>query len=157
MKTDAGFSDPLVSDTPLPFRTLCARIHGRIATFLDAQDVPDRVKSVQEQTRVSLDVIGEALDRYRWVVIMWRTEANLGLTSMVVCHNSLWRITAGRIVWSSLYFTFVLYMTAASPIPPTLPPTPRLPYNAYISKMHTRSQKWRILSREALQYTRWPC
>ncbi|KAJ4368252.1 3'-phosphoadenosine 5'-phosphosulfate sulfotransferase [Neocucurbitaria cava] len=64
MNTAAGFSDPLVTDTPLPFHELCARIHGRIAVFLDAEDVSDRVKSVQEQTRVSLNVIDQALEQY---------------------------------------------------------------------------------------------
>jgi FAD synthetase len=67
MNTATGFSEPLVADTPLPFRDLCARIHDRIAAFLDAKDVSERVKSVQVQTRVSLDVIEEALARYRWV------------------------------------------------------------------------------------------
>lgn len=64
MNTDSGFSDPLVSDTPLPFHELCARIHDRITTFLDARDVSERVKNVQEQTRLSLDIIAEALEQY---------------------------------------------------------------------------------------------
>ncbi|KAI4623004.1 uncharacterized protein J4E87_006097 [Alternaria ethzedia] len=65
MYTASGFSDPLVSDTPLPFDELCTRINDRIVTFLDATDVSDRVKNVQEQTRTSLRVIGEALEKYR--------------------------------------------------------------------------------------------
>jgi FAD synthetase len=65
MNTATGFSEPLVTDTPLPFHELCARIHDRIAAFLDAKDASERVKSVQEQTRVSLGVIDEALTRYR--------------------------------------------------------------------------------------------
>ncbi|KAI4689957.1 uncharacterized protein J4E84_004138 [Alternaria hordeiaustralica] len=64
MNTASGFSDPLVSDTPLPFDELCTRINDRIVTFLDATDVSDRVKNVQEQTRTSLRVIGEALEKY---------------------------------------------------------------------------------------------
>ncbi|KAF1943007.1 adenine nucleotide alpha hydrolases-like protein [Clathrospora elynae] len=64
MNTASGFSDPLVSDTPLPYHELCARIHDRIATFLDAKDVSDRVKDVQEQTRASLHVIELALEQY---------------------------------------------------------------------------------------------
>jgi hypothetical protein len=73
MNTASGFSDPLVTDTPLPFHELCARIHDRIATFLDAKDVSDRFKNVQEQTRVSLAVIEKALEQYRLVVAMWGT------------------------------------------------------------------------------------
>jgi FAD synthetase len=68
MNAASGFSEPLVTDTPLPFHELCAKIHDRIAAFLDATDVPDRVKSVQEQTRISLDVIGKALAQYRWAI-----------------------------------------------------------------------------------------
>lgn len=64
MNTDSGFSDPLVTDTPLPFRDLCARIHDRIAAFLDASDVSERVKNVQQQTLVSLEVIDQALEQY---------------------------------------------------------------------------------------------
>ncbi|KAF1839418.1 adenine nucleotide alpha hydrolases-like protein [Decorospora gaudefroyi] len=65
MNTASGFSDPLVTDTPLPFPELCARIHDRIRTFLDAKNVSDRIRNVQAQTRISLDVIGEALEQYR--------------------------------------------------------------------------------------------
>ncbi|KAH7398359.1 hypothetical protein BKA66DRAFT_407402 [Pyrenochaeta sp. MPI-SDFR-AT-0127] len=64
MNTASGFSDPLVTDTPLPFHQLCARIHDRIASFLDAQDASGRVRSLQEQTRISLDVIDRALEQY---------------------------------------------------------------------------------------------
>lgn len=71
MNIAAGFPEPLVNDTPQPFHSLCARIHNRIAAFLDAKDVSDRVKSVQGQTRVALGVIDEALERYRWVAITY--------------------------------------------------------------------------------------
>jgi hypothetical protein len=68
MNTATGFAEPLVHDTPPPFHELCARIHDRISAFLDAKDAPERLKGVQEQTRVALRVIEEALARYRWVV-----------------------------------------------------------------------------------------
>jgi FAD synthetase len=71
MNAASGFSDPLVTDTPLPFHELCARIHERIGAFLDAKDVSDRVKNVQEQTRISLQVIAKALELYRFVTAMW--------------------------------------------------------------------------------------
>jgi FAD synthetase len=64
MNSASGFPDPLVSDTPLPFHQLCTRINDRITTFLDAKNVPDRVKNVQQQTQTSLRVIAEALERY---------------------------------------------------------------------------------------------
>jgi FAD synthetase len=67
MNSASGFSEPLVTDTPLPFHELCARIHDRIAAFLDATDVSERVKSVQQQTRDSLAIIDSALEQYRWV------------------------------------------------------------------------------------------
>lgn len=70
MNSATGFAEPLVCDTPLPFHELCARIHDRIAAFLDARDVSQRVKNVQGQTREALSVIEEALARYRWVFRM---------------------------------------------------------------------------------------
>jgi hypothetical protein len=73
MNTASGFPDPLVTDAPLPFHELCARIHDRIAAFLDAKDVSERFRNVQEQTRISLDAIGRALEQYRLVVTMWGT------------------------------------------------------------------------------------
>jgi FAD synthetase len=73
MNTASGFSDPLVTDTPLPFHELCARIHDRIAAFVDAKDVSDRFKNVQQQTRISLAVIEKALEQYRLVMAMWGT------------------------------------------------------------------------------------
>ncbi|KAF2645559.1 adenine nucleotide alpha hydrolases-like protein [Massarina eburnea CBS 473.64] len=58
-------AEPLVSDTPQPFPELCASIHARVAAFLEEKDVSERVKSLQAQTRASLDVIAEALERYK--------------------------------------------------------------------------------------------
>lgn len=62
--TALGFEEPLVTDTPRPFPEQCARIHERIDAFLGAKDVSERIKSVQEQTRVALSVIEKALDQY---------------------------------------------------------------------------------------------
>jgi FAD synthetase len=66
--TANGPASPLVSNTPLPFPQLCARIHDRIAAFLEKSDESPRLKSVQEQTRISLGIIEQALDQYRYVV-----------------------------------------------------------------------------------------
>lgn len=91
MNTAAAFPEPLVSDTPLPFHDLCARIHDRIAAFLAAEGVSDRVKSVQHQTRVSLDVIDQALGQYRWVTMERggaNGEAAPRLTAAVVYQSS---------------------------------------------------------------------
>jgi FAD synthetase len=77
MNTASGFSDPLVTDTPLPFHELCTRIHDRIAAFLAAEHVSNRVKNVQEQTRISLGVISEALEKYRLVMTVGRNTWKL--------------------------------------------------------------------------------
>ncbi|KAF2188130.1 adenine nucleotide alpha hydrolases-like protein [Zopfia rhizophila CBS 207.26] len=55
---------PLVPDTPLPLPRLCAKVHDRVVAFLDEKDISPQLKSTQDQTRMSLDVICEALDRY---------------------------------------------------------------------------------------------
>ncbi|KAF1969670.1 adenine nucleotide alpha hydrolases-like protein [Bimuria novae-zelandiae CBS 107.79] len=58
-------SSPLVAPAPQPFPELCARIHARVAAFLDEQHDSERLKSLQAQTRISLDIICEALEKYR--------------------------------------------------------------------------------------------
>jgi hypothetical protein len=98
MNTASGFSDPLVSDTPLPFDELCTRINDRIVTFLDATDVSDRVKNVQEQTRTSLSVIGEALEKYRLVLTMRGDVRKLGTDGYVVYQSSPYPIMAVKTV-----------------------------------------------------------
>lgn len=70
-------ASPLVSDSPLPFPELCARIHGRITAFLGEKNVSARVKSVQEQTAMSLGVIAEALDKYTYAVLL-RLRKDIG-------------------------------------------------------------------------------
>ena len=65
---------PLVTDTPLPFPQLCAKIHERINTFLEEKNASPRLKGVQEQTRISLQVIAKALDQYRYVVAAPRSS-----------------------------------------------------------------------------------
>lgn len=65
--TALGFEEPLVTDTPRPFPEQCARIHERINVFLGAKDVSERAKNVQEQTRIALGIIEQALDQYRLV------------------------------------------------------------------------------------------
>ena len=51
-----------------PLRKLCTAVHDRIEAFLQ-EDVPtERLRKVQAQTRISLGIIQEALDRYRSIV-----------------------------------------------------------------------------------------
>ena len=60
-------ASPLVHEnTPPSFPHLCARIHDRVQAFLDEQAASERLKSLQQQTRISLDVISEALDKYKY-------------------------------------------------------------------------------------------
>lgn len=57
-----------VTNGVTPFADLCAHICARVDNFL-GDDLPtDRLRSTQEHTRTSLDVIAEALDRYRSAV-----------------------------------------------------------------------------------------
>jgi FAD synthetase len=46
---------------------VCARIHGKVEAFLHAEPKTERVRAVQTQTRRSLNVIEEALRKYRYV------------------------------------------------------------------------------------------
>jgi FAD synthetase len=109
MNTASGFSDPLVSDTPLPFHELCARIHGRIATFLDAKDVSDRVKNVQQQTRISLDVIGRALEQHRLVMAARVGHCRRGRTDS---HRSLPELSLSWNGGKDCLVLLILYLCA---------------------------------------------
>jgi FAD synthetase len=63
-------ASPLVADSPLPSPDVCAKIYERINAFLAEEPDSQRLKSLQKQTRISLDVISEALDRYRYASVM---------------------------------------------------------------------------------------
>ena len=99
MNTAFGSSEPLVADTPLPFPEQCARIHDRIAAFLEEETVSDRVKRVQEQTRIALGVIDEALGQYRWVVTESWHDPRADMYT--VYQSSLWLTMEEKIVLSS--------------------------------------------------------
>ncbi len=47
---------------------LCARIHEKVEAFLNAEPRNERLRAVQAQSRISLDVIEEALQKYRSVL-----------------------------------------------------------------------------------------
>ena len=44
---------------------ICAQVHERLETFLASEPRNERLRSVQEQSRLSLRIIEEALERYR--------------------------------------------------------------------------------------------
>lgn len=43
----------------------CERVHKRVCELLERPPGSERVRQVQQQTRISLGVIGEALEKYR--------------------------------------------------------------------------------------------
>ena len=47
-----------------PLRTLCAQLHSQVMAFLDEHFKSANLQAVQAQTRRSLQIIQEALDRY---------------------------------------------------------------------------------------------
>ncbi|KAL8742031.1 MAG: hypothetical protein Q9190_005425, partial [Brigantiaea leucoxantha] len=52
------------NDEPFALRSLCATLHAQITAFLQ-EDVPtERLRNVQAQTRNSLTIIQNALNRY---------------------------------------------------------------------------------------------
>jgi len=48
---------------------LCAQVHARLEAFLASTPDTERLRRVQEQSRRSLKVIEEALQRYRFVFV----------------------------------------------------------------------------------------
>lgn len=55
----------LIPENPVELEALCGRVHSRITRFLEEGVGDSTLKRVQEQTRIALGVIEEALDRYR--------------------------------------------------------------------------------------------
>lgn len=66
---DASISmrNPLEEEKYMSFPEACEKVHAKVETFLNREPKNERVKAVQLQTRRSLGVIGEALERYRYV------------------------------------------------------------------------------------------
>jgi len=58
---------------------LCARVHAWLEAFLAAAPATERLRRVQDQSRWSLKVIEEALERYRFVgwIVARRVEGAL--------------------------------------------------------------------------------
>ena len=56
----------ITSEEDLSLPEVCARIHGKVEAFLNGESKSERVRAAQAQTRRSLNVIGEALRKYRY-------------------------------------------------------------------------------------------
>ena len=70
----------------LTFPEVCARVHGKVEAFLNKEAKDQRVRAVQEQTRTSLNVIGEALRKYRYVhVSIWDRDDMLCIEMLDMC------------------------------------------------------------------------
>lgn len=55
--------EPLTTDDT-PLRALCASLNAQVTAFLDEDVKTEKLKFAQAQTRISLQIIQEALDRY---------------------------------------------------------------------------------------------
>ncbi|MCJ1451580.1 3'-phosphoadenosine 5'-phosphosulfate sulfotransferase [Mycoblastus sanguinarius] len=55
---------PMSNGDSTPLRTLCAQLHEQITAFLQEDVQTEMLKNVQAQTRHSLGIISEALERY---------------------------------------------------------------------------------------------
>jgi len=62
---DGHDATPLIPAHPIPLAELCANVHARVTAFLAADAPTEQLRHVQAQTREALDVIGQALDKYR--------------------------------------------------------------------------------------------
>lgn len=60
--------NPIVGGDNSPLRELCTRLNAQITTFLHEDVKTERLKATQAQTRISLKIIQEALDRYPQVL-----------------------------------------------------------------------------------------
>lgn len=62
---DQGRTETIIPNGEGRLSALCAKVHARVTAFLDAEASTERLKNVQDQTRLSLKVVKEALERYR--------------------------------------------------------------------------------------------
>lgn len=60
-----GNTATITQDPPQALPELCARVHQRVEAFLGAEPATERLRRVQDQTRLSLKILEEALERYR--------------------------------------------------------------------------------------------
>lgn len=60
-----GDTKPIAHLSPPALPELCARVNQKVEAFLNTEGGNERVKGVQAQCRLSLQVIEEALQRYR--------------------------------------------------------------------------------------------
>lgn len=61
-KSDQHLANGEKTDPTLP--SLCAELHARVSAFLAEEAPNDRLKKVQEQTRITMEVISDALKKY---------------------------------------------------------------------------------------------
>lgn len=138
---DQGRTETIAPGQEDHLPALCAKVHARVTAFLAAQTSTDRLRGVQEQTRLSLKVLEEALERYRLVV---RIEllARTRLISIQVSLNCPSRTMAAKTVWSSSFSISPLYMHTRS----RLQRHCRTDWNPYTSCRPIPSLKSRTLS-----------
>jgi len=130
---------PLLPAQPLSLPELCFRVHERVSAFL-AQDAPTRrLRSVQEQTRISLDVIQEALRRYKYGLgdkILQRSRRPLN--TIPGSRSSQYPTMAAKTAWSSSSSTCP--PSTNTPSSPTQS-SPFLRFNPCTSNPHIHLQK----------------
>lgn len=62
-----GSTATITQDPPQALPELCARVHQKLEAFLRKKPGSERVRGVQDQSRLSLRILEEALERYRYV------------------------------------------------------------------------------------------
>jgi FAD synthetase len=67
---DTDDNAPVINGHDDSIRPICAALAARVKTFLETEAETPLLKAVQEQTRVSLGVISETLERYRYLLLL---------------------------------------------------------------------------------------
>ncbi|KAF1990760.1 adenine nucleotide alpha hydrolases-like protein [Aulographum hederae CBS 113979] len=109
---------PLIADEPIPLSDLCARIHAGITGFLEEEPATQRLRDVQEQTKIALGVIEVALDRYSLLEIS--LSYNGGKDCLVLLILYLHTLHTKSLVNPSIdYFSPIqsVYIQSAHPFP----------------------------------------
>jgi FAD synthetase len=62
---ELGNTPTISQSNPPSLPVICAQVYDRLETFLTTEPKTARIRAVQEQSRLSLRIIEEALEKYR--------------------------------------------------------------------------------------------
>ncbi|EMC91544.1 hypothetical protein BAUCODRAFT_27841 [Baudoinia panamericana UAMH 10762] len=128
-----GNTVTIAQDPPEALPQLCARVHQRVEAFLNAEPATERLRHVQDQSRLSLKVLEEALERYSLDELSLSYNGGKDCLVLLILYLSALHV----------HFTGKKAGSNGSANDSTHPPPPRLPQalrSVYIVSTHPFKQ-----------------